>query len=87
MKVIIVGGGWSGCAAAISAKKAGADVTVIEKTDLLLGLGNVGGIMRNNGRYTASEELIALGGGDHIKITDKVSVHTNVDFPGHKHAT
>ena len=87
MKVIIVGGGWSGCAAAISAKKAGADVTVIEKTDLLLGLGNVGGIMRNNGRYTASEELIALGGGDLIKITDKVSVHTNVDFPGHKHAT
>ena len=87
MKVIIVGGGWSGCAAAISAKKAGADVTVIEKTDLLLGLGNVGGIMRNNGRYTASEELIALGCGDLIKITDKVSVHTNVDFPGHKHAT
>ena len=87
MKVIVIGGGWSGCAAAISAKKAGADVTVIEKTDLLLGLGNVGGIMRNNGRYTASEELIALGGGDLIKITDKISTHTNVDFPGHKHAT
>ena len=29
-----------------------------EKTDLLLGLGNVGDIMRNNGRYMASEELI-----------------------------
>ena len=87
MKIIVIGGGWSGCAAAISAKKAGADVTVIEKTDLLLGLGNVGGIMRNNGRYTAAEELIALGGGDLIKITDRVSVHTNVDFPGHKHAT
>lgn len=87
MKVIIIGGGWAGCAAALSAKKAGADVTVIEKTDLLLGLGNVGGIMRNNGRYTAAEELIALGGGDLIKITDKVAMHTNVDFPGHKHAT
>lgn len=87
MKVVIIGGGWSGCAAAISSKKAGADVTVIEKTDLLLGLGNVGGIMRNNGRYTASEELIALGGGDLIEITDRISTHRNIDFPGHKHAT
>ena len=87
MKIVIIGGGWSGCAASIAAKKAGADVTVIEKTDLLLGLGNVGGIMRNNGRYTASEELIALGGGELIKMTDRVSTHRNIDFPGHKHAT
>ena len=87
MKVIIVGGGWSGCAAALTAKRAGAEVHVYEKTDLLLGLGNVGGIMRNNGRYTASEELIALGGGDLIKLTDKCARHANIDFPGHKHAT
>ncbi len=87
MKIVIIGGGWSGCSAALSAKKAGADVTLIEKTDLLLGLGNVGGIMRNNGRFTASEELIFLGCGDLINITDRVSTHTNIDFPGHKHAT
>ena len=87
MNVIIVGGGWSGCAAALTAKKAGSEVHVYEKTDLLLGLGNVGGIMRNNGRYTASEELIALGGGDLIKLTDKCARHANIDFPGHKHAT
>lgn len=87
MKVVIIGGGWSGCSAAVSSKKAGANVTLIEKTDLLLGLGNVGGIMRNNGRYTAAEELIALGAGDLIKITDKISTHRNIDFPGHKHAT
>ncbi|NMM63173.1 FAD-dependent oxidoreductase [Clostridium sp. P21] len=87
MKVIIIGGGWAGCAAAISAKKAGADtVSLYEKTDMLLGLGNVGGIMRNNGRYTASEELIALGTGDLINITDSNTRHKNVDFPGHKHA-
>ncbi|MBN3384846.1 FAD-dependent oxidoreductase, partial [Clostridium botulinum] len=54
MKVVVIGGGWAGCAAAISAKKAGADVSIFEKTDLLLGLGNVGGIMRNNGRFTAA---------------------------------
>ncbi|WP_454053879.1 FAD-dependent oxidoreductase [Clostridium sp. Marseille-Q7071] len=86
MKVVVIGGGWSGCAAAISAKKAGAEVTLLEKTDLLLGLGNVGGIMRNNGRYTAAEELIALGAGDLIHITDNNSRHKNIDFPGHKHA-
>ena len=87
MKVVIIGAGWSGCAAAITAKKAGADVLLFEKTDLLLGLGNVGGIMRNNGRFTAAEELIALGAGDLINLTDKNSRHKNVDFPGHKHAS
>ncbi|WP_039315904.1 FAD-dependent oxidoreductase [Clostridium baratii] len=79
--------GCTACAAAITAKKAGADVLLFEKTDLLLGLGNVGGIMRNNGRFTASEELIALGAGDLINITDKNSRHRNIEFPGHKHAS
>ena len=87
IKVIIVGAGWAGVAAAITAKKAGADVHLFEKTDLLLGLGNVGGIMRNNGRWTASEELMELGAGDLIKITDKTSRHKDIDFPGHKHAS
>lgn len=86
MKVIVIGGGWAGCAAAITAKNAGAQVSLYEKTDMLLGLGNVGGIMRNNGRFTASEELIALGGGALIHLTDKNSRHKNMDFPGHKHA-
>ncbi|MGL5765406.1 MAG: FAD-dependent oxidoreductase [Sarcina sp.] len=86
MKVVIIGGGWSGVSAAITAKKAGADVDLIERTDLLLGLGNVGGIMRNNGRFTAAEELIALGAGDLIEICDKLSRHKNISFPGHEHA-
>lgn len=85
-KVIIVGGGWAGCAAAISARKAGAEVTVLERTDMLLGTGLVGGIMRNNGRYTATEEIITMGGGDLFQICDKSSRHTNIEFPGHKHA-
>jgi hypothetical protein len=87
MKIVIIGGGWSGVAAAISAKKAGAEVHIYEKTDLLLGLGNVGGIMRNNGRYTASEELNVLGGGELIKITDRVATHRDITFPGHKNVT
>lgn len=86
-KVVVIGGGWSGCAAALAAKKAGADVTLLEKTDMLLGLGNVGGIMRNNGRFTAAEENIALGASELFGITDKCSRHINIDFPGHKHAS
>lgn len=86
MKFVVIGAGWSGCAAAMQIKKCGADVLLIEKTDLLLGLGNVGGIMRNNGRYTAAEEMIALGGGELFNITDSLTRHKYVDFPGHKHA-
>lgn len=86
MNVVVIGGGWAGCAAAIQAKKSGADVSLIERTDMLLGLGNVGGIMRNNGRYTAAEELIALGADDLFNIIDKCTRHKNIEFPGHKHA-
>lgn len=86
-KVVVIGGGWAGCAAAVSAKKAGADVTIVEKTDLLVGLGNVGGIMRNNGRYTACEEAIALGARELFQLTDENASHINMDFPGHEHAT
>ncbi|HBG38158.1 MAG TPA: FAD-dependent oxidoreductase, partial [Clostridiaceae bacterium] len=81
MKVVVIGGGWAGTAAAVEAKKAGADVVVLEKTDLLIGVGNVGGIMRNNGRFTAAEEMIALGGGELFNITDKCSRHVNINFP------
>lgn len=86
-KVVVIGGGWAGCAAAVSAHKAGAEVVLLEKTDLLLGLGNVGGIMRNNGRFTATEELIALGAGELFAITDWATRHKNVNFPRHKHAS
>jgi len=87
MKVIIVGGGWSGCAAALSAQKQGAQVVLIERTDMLLGTGLVGGIMRNNGRYTAAEEMIAMGGGEIFQLTDQNSLHRDFDFPGHRHAS
>lgn len=86
MKVIIIGGGWAGCSAALEAVKLGAEVELYERTDLLLGVGNVGGIMRNNGRYTAAEELINLGAGDFIRIMDSIAIHKNIDFPEHKHA-
>ena len=86
-RAVVIGGGWSGIAAALGAKKAGAEVTLLEKTDMLLGLGNVGGIMRNNGRYTAAEENIALGAGELFGITDSCATHVDIDFPGHSHAS
>ena len=86
-QVIIVGGGWSGCAAAIAARNAGAErVVLVERTDELLGTGLVGGIMRNNGRYTAAEEMIALGGGELFAVCDAHSLHRDLAFPGHAHA-
>lgn len=87
-RVVIVGGGWSGCSAAVAAKKAGADeVIILERTDEVLGSGLVGGIMRNNGRYTAAEEMRALGAGELFEVCDRHSRHTNFDFPGHRHAS
>ncbi|MCX7780660.1 MAG: FAD-dependent oxidoreductase [Negativicutes bacterium] len=86
--VVVVGGGWSGCAAAIAAKKAGAsEVILLERADMLLGTGLVGGIMRNNGRFTATEEMQALGAGDLFDAVDETARHQNIEFPGHKHVT
>lgn len=86
MKIIIIGGGFAGCQAAIQARRMGAEVDILERTDMLLGVGNVGGIMRNNGRFTAAEELSFLGAGELIDIMDSLALHTNIDFSGHKHA-
>ena len=86
-RVLVVGGGWAGCGAALGARKAGADVVLIEKADMLLGTGLVGGIFRNNGRFTATEEMIAMGGGDLFHLMDKAARHSNIEFPGHKHAS
>ncbi|WP_195266889.1 FAD-dependent oxidoreductase [Clostridium sp. 1001275B_160808_H3] len=86
MKIIIIGGGFAGCQAAIQARKMGAEVHIIERTDMLLGVGNVGGIMRNNGRFTAAEELSLLGANELIDIIDSLAIHKNIEFSGHKHA-
>ena len=87
MQVTVIGGGWAGCAAAMAARHQGARVVLIERTDMLLGTGLVGGIMRNNGRFTATEELIAMGGGDLFGAIDGNLLHTRVEFPGHRHAS
>lgn len=84
--VIVAGGGWGGCAAALEAAVQGASVVLLERTDMLPGTGLAGGIMRNNGRFTAAEEMDALGAGALFALTDSISRHKNIDFPGHRHA-
>lgn len=86
-QLVVVGGGWAGCAAALAAAKKGLPVTLVERTDRLLASGLVGGIMRNNGRYTAAEELKLMGAGELIAITDDAARHRDINFPGHRHAS
>lgn len=86
-KIVIVGGGWAGCAAAVSVMRSGVPALLLERTDMLLGTGLVGGIMRNNGRATAAEECTAMGGGELFGLIDQNARHTGVSFPGHAHAT
>lgn len=86
MKIVIVGAGWAGIAAAYEARRCGADVTLLERTDMILGTGLVGGIIRNNGRFTIFEELKAMGISELIALIDETTTHKNIDFPGHNHA-
>jgi hypothetical protein len=85
-KVVVVGGGWAGTGASLAARMAGADVVVLERTDMLLGTGLVGGIIRNNGRWTAAAEHVAMGMDDLWATIDANLRHQNIAFPGHAHA-
>ena len=87
MKIVIVGGGWAGCAASIAASKQGSEVILIERTDMLLGTGLVGGIMRNNGRFTAAEEMTDMAAGELFELADLNALHRDIHFPGHHHAS
>jgi hypothetical protein len=86
MKIIVIGGGWAGCAAGLAARRRGGEVLLLERADMLLGTGLVGGIMRNNGRFTAAEEMVAMGGGEIFELIDQNCLHRDIEFPGHPHA-
>jgi hypothetical protein len=85
--IVVVGGGWSGCAAALTAALAGEDVFLLERTDMLLGTGLAGGIMKNNGRLTVTEEMVEMGGGAIFQAIDKTYLHRDLEFPGQVHAS
>jgi Glucose inhibited division protein A len=86
-RIIVIGGGWAGCSAALKAGLAGEQVLLLERTDLLLGTGLAGGIMKNNGRWTVTEEIIEMGGGEIFQVLEKVYLHRDLQFPGHSRAS
>ncbi len=75
MKVVIVGGGIAGCAAAVSARKSGASVLVLERTDMLLGGANRAGRMNYNGKMVVAEECKAMGGGEILEALEGITLH------------
>lgn len=79
-KVLIVGGGFAGCAAALSAKKAGAESILLERTDMLLGNGLECGVINGNGNLTAMEEAKAMGGGDLFDALESIILYKGVPF-------
>jgi hypothetical protein len=80
-RVVVVGGGFAGCGAAIAAAKAGADVTLLERTDMLLGVAVRAGETNGNGWFVARHELRFMGGNDIFQMLDTIKLHENVHFP------
>jgi hypothetical protein len=76
-KVAVVGAGFGGVSAAACARNAGAEVTLVERTDELLGVGRNSGIFYNDGRQAGSEELKAMGGGYILDIIENPPVLTH----------
>ena len=73
-KVVVVGAGFGGISAAAVARNAGAEVTLVERTDQLMGVGLHSGIFYNDGRQAGTEELKALGGGWILDIIENPPV-------------
>lgn len=82
VKIVVVGGGFAGCAASMSAARAGADVTLLERTDLLLGNGLLAGNMDWNGRLTVKWEAKMMGGGELFEALESIALYKDANIPG-----
>jgi hypothetical protein len=76
-KVAVVGAGFGGISAAACARNTGAEVTLVERTDQLMGVGLHSGIFYNDGRQAGTEELKAMGGGFIVDIIENPPVLTH----------
>jgi len=80
-KVVVVGGGFAGCGAALAAVKAGAQVTLVERTDMLIGVAVRAGETNGNGWFVANHELRFLGAGELSDALHAIKLHDGVQFP------
>ncbi len=74
-RVIVVGGGFSGIAAAITASKAGAQAMLLERTDMLSGSGLRAARLYHNLKIVGAEEAKALGGGEVFEALESILLH------------
>ncbi len=80
-KVVVVGGGMAGCGAALAAAKAGAQVTLLERTDMLIGVATRAGETNGNGFFVANHELRFLGAGEISDALHSIKLHDGVQVP------
>ncbi len=78
VRVIVVGGGLSGCAAALAARKAGAEVILLERTNMLAGAALRAGDTGANGCFVGEHELRFLGGGEIFDTLVSIKLHEKV---------
>lgn len=85
MKIVVVGGGATGFSAAMVAKRVGADeVVVIERTDMLGGIGLVAGIgVFGTGAFVGLTEARTLGGASlYDDVFYPIATHEEIEVPG-----
>ena len=80
VKVVVIGAGCAGISAAIGARKAGADVILLEKQDQCLGIGRIAGSMDVGGRYPLHLEAVELGGGEVNECLDEVTLPNTENY-------
>ncbi|MDP3879063.1 MAG: FAD-dependent oxidoreductase [Dehalococcoidales bacterium] len=78
-KIVVVGAGFAGCGAAAAAARAGADVTLVEKTDTLTGMGQLAGSYRRGSAVPGEVELVAMGAGDMLDALDSVAIFSRFE--------
>jgi len=71
-KVVVIGAGCAGISAAAGARKAGAEVVLLERQDQLLGIGRIAGSMDVGGRYPLHLEIVEMGAGEVNEALDSV---------------
>ncbi|MBI2873700.1 MAG: FAD-dependent oxidoreductase [Firmicutes bacterium] len=85
-RVVVVGGGYAGCGAAIGAALRGVKVILVERLDVLLGVGALGaGLNAFNARNTIMLESMAMGGGADLfeAMESVITYRTNIPQQEH----